>query len=455
MALQTLPRPCGRPPGGRRLLLAALGAGLVLAAPAGPAAHEIPADVTIRAFFKPEGQRLRVLVRAPLAAMRDLQFPLRGPGYLDLAEAGPRLRDAAALWIADAIRPWADGRRLEPPDIAAVRVSLPSDLSFGRYEDALAHLTGPPLPPETEVFWNQALLDVLLEYPIESDRAEFAFDSGLARLGLQVVTVFWFLPPEGSPRAFEFAGDPGRVRLDPRWHQAALWFVRLGFLHILDGVDHLLFLLCLVIPFRRFLPLVAVVTAFTIAHSITLLAAAFDLAPGALWFPPLIETLIAMSIVYMALENVVGARLQRRWLITFGFGLVHGFGFSFGLRESLQFAGSHLLTSLLAFNIGVELGQIAVLLVLVPLLSLLFRYVVAERIGTIILSVLVAHTGWHWMVERGEELRQFRLEWPAFDIALLASATRGLMLLLVVAGAAWLMYGLVRRLVPYRDREAM
>ena len=185
--------------------------------------------------------------------------------------------------------------------------------------------------------------------------------------------------PGGAVRAFEYSGDPGLVRLDPRWHQAALRFVALGFEHILDGIDHLLFLTCLVIPFRRVGPLVAIVTSFTVAHSVTLIASAFGLAPGALWFPPLVETLIAMSIVYMAFENIVGVKLRRRWLITFAFGLVHGFGFSFALRETLQFAGSHLLTSLVSFNIGVELGQLLVLVLLVPALSLVFRFVVAER----------------------------------------------------------------------------
>jgi HupE / UreJ protein len=147
-----------------------------------------------------------------------------------------------------------------------------------------------------------------------------------------VVTALRFLPPAGDVRAFELRGDPGLVRLDPRWHQAALRFVGLGFLHILDGIDHLLFLLCLVIPFRRFGPLVLVVTSFTVAHSLTLIASAFGLAPDALWFPPLVETLIALSIVYMALENIVAPRLGRRWMIAFGFGLVHGFGFAFALR---------------------------------------------------------------------------------------------------------------------------
>src|SRR5205807_9349302 len=149
----------------------------------------------------------------------------------------------------------------------------------------------------------------------------------------------------------------------------------------------------------------------------TLVSSAYELVPDARWFPPLIETLIAASIVYTALENIVSVRLRRRWAIAFGFGLVHGFGFSFALRESLQFAGSHLVTSLLAFNVGVEIGQIFVLLLAIPALMLLFRYVVAERMGTIILSALVAHTAWHWMTDRAGVLRQYHFSWPAFDAA--------------------------------------
>jgi len=180
------------------------------------------------------------------------------------------------------------------------------------------------------------------------------------------------------------------------------------------------------------------VTAFTIAHSITLIASAYDFAPSALWFPPLIETLIACSIVYMALENIVGgATVHRRWMIAFGFGLVHGFGFSFALKETLQFAGSHLLTSLLGFNIGVELGQLLVLALLVPALEFVFRHMVAERMVTIILSALVAHTGWHWMMDRADRLRQFRFEPPLIDAALLATALRVLTVAVLLAGLGW------------------
>jgi len=195
------------------------------------------------------------------------------------------------------------------------------------------------------------------------------------------------------------------------------------------------------------------VTAFTIAHSITLLASAYSIVPDALWFPPLIETLIAMSIVYMALENIAGAQLQRRWMITFAFGLVHGFGFSFALRQTLQFAGSHLLTSLLAFNVGVEIGQLLVLALMIPVLEFTLRFVVAERIGTIIMSALVAHTAWHWMIERGERLRQFRFTWPELDAATLAAAMRWAVLILLLLAAAWLLFGFQKRLSSRRAEE--
>jgi hypothetical protein len=450
-------------------------AALTVLAPA-VAAHDIPNDVTVQTFVKPDGNRLRLLVRVPLVAMRDMDYPKpRGTtraDLLDLARADSTLRDAATLWVGDFLDLYENDERLGKPEVVAVRAALPSDRSFTSYDEALAHLGGPSLPADTEFVWAQGMLDALFEYPIQSDRSRFAIEPRLARLGIRTLTVLRFLPPGGAVRAFEFYGDPGLVRLDPSWRQAAWQFVKLGFFHILDGTDHLLFLGCLVIPFRRFRSLVAVVTAFTVAHSITLIASAYNFAPDALWFPPLIETLIATSIFYMALENIVFAgkmepqrsqspqsqsfsadsavsavasgSLKRRWLVTFGFGLVHGFGFSFALRQTLQFAGSHLLTSLLSFNIGVELGQLLVLVLLIPVLDVLFRYVVAERLGTILLSTIMAHTAWHWMSERFELLRRFRFEWPVIDAAFLASAMRWAMLLVVAAGLYWLVFGVLR-----------
>jgi hypothetical protein len=169
-----------------------------------------------------------------------------------------------------------------------------------------------------------------------------------------------------------------------------------------------------------------------------------------LWFTPLVETLIAASIFYMAIENVVAANVQTRWAIAFGFGLIYGFGFSFALRNTLQFAGDHVLTSLLSFNVGVELGQLLVLVLLVPLLNVAFRYVVQERVGIIILSVIVAHTAWHWMADRFGVLREFRIRWSDFYAAFVGSGLRWLALGLAVLVLTWLV---VRQLRSRNRRE--
>jgi hypothetical protein len=434
---------------GKRVAVAA--ALCLFALPSGSIAHEIPTDVKVLAFLKPEGERLVLLVRVPLAAMRDMSVPVTPLGFLDMSRVDSVLRDAAILWIADYLELYEGENLLRNPELLAVRVSLPTDPSFGSYEDALAHLTGPPLPEGTEIYWAQGLLDVLFEYPIEAEDSKFSINPGLERLGLRVVNILRFIQPDGTVRAFDFPGNPGLIRMDPEWHQVAFKFVELGFFHILDGADHLLFLFCLVIPFRRFRSLFVIVTSFTIAHSITLVASALGFAPDALWFPPLIELLIAFSILYMAFENILGAKLRRRWLITFAFGLVHGFGFAFILRETLQFAGAHLATSLLSFNIGVELGQLLVLLLVVPVLEVLFRFV-PERLGTIYLSALVTHSAWHWMTERVEILRQFG--WPGLDAALLATLMRWLMLLVAAAALVWLWSVLRKPERPGAEDEA-
>ncbi len=436
---------------------------LIVALPLGAPAHETPVDVTVRMFVKPEGQTLRVLLRVPLDAMQDIIFPTRGPGYLVIEEADEQLREGAVLWVADPMRLFENGDQLPFPEIAAIKVSIPSDPSFREYDTALAHVFNsrlssvdptlsavcpdeddPAYDPEctaVDLVWQQAMLDVLFEYPIQSEESDFSIRPGLERLASRVQIALLFMPPSGGERAFQLIGDPGLVPLDPRWHQAALRFVKSGFLHILDGIDHLLFLLCLVIPFRKFKALIPIVTAFTVAHSVTLIASAYGFAPGGLWFPPLVETVIAASILYMALENVVGANIRRRWAITFGFGLVHGFGFSFALRESLQFAGNHMLTSLLSFNVGVELGQLLVLVLVVPALDVLFRSVLAERVGTILLSVVVAHTAWHWMTERWAVFSQYQVPWPTLNASFFVTLLGWLILALIVGGVGWLAFG--------------
>lgn len=419
---------------------------LAAAWPARAHAHELPRRLLVRAFLQQEAARLRLLVRVPLEAMRDVDFPLRGQGALDLPRATPALREAAQLWVAGGITVRDGARDLGAPQVAVVRASLPSDGAFAAWETAVAHLGAPRLADTVEIPAPQVMLDVLLEWPLAAPVTDLVVEPRWSHLGVETVTVLLYRPPTGGERPFTFTGDPGAVRLDPSWWQAAWRFVPWGMEHLAGGMDHLLFLLCLVAPLRRLRPLVGIVTAFTLAHSITLAAAALGHAPDALWFPPLVEVLIAASIVYTALENIVGPRLHARWQLAFGFGLVHGFGFASALGDGLQFAGGHLVTALAAFNVGLELAQVAAVAVAVPLLNRLLGRHVPERAGIVVLSALVAHTAWHWMTARWAAVRAYPMAWPVLDAAFLQDALRGAMGALLLLALYWAVAGLMRRL---------
>jgi len=407
-----------------RILSLALAAALLLPA------HDIPADATVHAWLKPAGERVDVLLRVPLKAIRDVPFPEQ-QGYLDVARLLPLMPGAAKVTLLDSMEIRADGRPTGPWRIEAVQVSLPSDRSFESFATALARLRAAPPTLDDRLLASQVFLDVHAVGAIPHERAPLAVRFAFDHLASRVAVALRFELPGAPTRAFEWTGEAGLVTLDPRWDESARRFLALGVEHILSGWDHLLFLLCLVIPLRRLRDLVLVVTAFTVAHSLTLVASAYGWGPQALWFPPLIEWLIAASIVYMALENIWRAEAAARWWMAFGFGLIHGFGFSFALRETLQFAGAHLLLALLSFNVGVELGQLAVLLVMVPVWTLTRRRVPSERLALMVVSGLVAHTAWHWMMERGERLAQFPAGPPA------AFALRALAVAMLAWAAIW------------------
>ena len=399
--------------------------------------HDIPGELRIHAFAKPEGERLRVLVRVPLDLLLNLNLPKRGPGYLELTAAEAYIPKAIAATAKELVF-LEDGRPLALAH-GEGRFSQASDQSFESFERALALVRGPRLPPGTDVFWNQGYFDAYLEYAIASPGSGFGVDFNVApglrdrlKLDLRFVTA------AGKVRAYEIQTASGAVNLDPRWYQAAGSFVRSGFWHILDGLDHLLFLLCLVMPFRRLSwTLVGVITAFTVAHSITLIAAAYGLVPSGAWFPPLVEMLVAASILYMAIENVLRPNLARRWMVTALFGLVHGFGFSFLLQNQLQFVGEHLLLSLLAFNIGIELGQLLFIALVIPIVAFtLGRVRLSEFVVTLVVSAFVGHTAWHWLVERWQVLA--KVEWPLLDPI---KAALWLLLVAALGALAWVLLG--------------
>lgn len=177
-------------------------------------------------------------------------------------------------------------------------------------------------------------------------------------------------------------------------------FLRLGVEHILTGYDHLLFLFGVLLVCRRWGSLLAVVTSFTVGHSLTLIAATLDWATVP---PAVIEPTIAATIVFVGVENLLrrGAEPRERWLLTFCFGLIHGFGFAGILRDlGVGGDGRGLMVPLFSFNLGVELGQLLIAVVVLPLLWWAHRFPVFDRRGVPALSVLVGVAGLYWFLER-------------------------------------------------------
>ncbi len=402
------------------------------AAPA--SAHDLPLDRFMNGFVRIEPHQADLVIRVPLDLLRAVSFSVVR-GHYDLAASQPAIKTALDALSSDLLLS-ENGRRLAPVRAAGTLAPL-ADRSFEDYGQAAAGIAAPPAPDEA-ISFEGGYLDAHFTYAIASPKSVFAIESYVAAdLGDTVKLAVRYIPLDGSRRALLIAGGAGRVPLDPTWYEAAFGFVKLGVEHILSGIDHMLFLLCLVIPFRRVKPLIPVITAFTLGHSITLIGTAYNLAPVGAWFPPFVEAAIAASIFYMAIENIVGANLRRRWVIAALFGLVHGFGFADVLKEQLQFAGSYLLVSLLSFNIGIELGQLAVLCVFVPALALLFRGAMAGRMGIIVLSAIVAHIAWHWMMERGEVFWQ--TPWPQPTAAGVMELARWVLALgLAIAAAIFL-----------------
>jgi hydrogenase/urease accessory protein HupE len=178
----------------------------------------------------------------------------------------------------------------------------------------------------------------------------------------------------------------------------AFWdFFPLGIEHILLGFDHLAFLFALLIAGGKLREAAKIITSFTVAHSITLALATLEV----IVIPAkVVEPLIAASIIYVGLENILRREIERRWLLTFAFGLIHGFGFASALRDLGVGAGVKAVAPLLSFNLGVEIGQVAIAAIALPMIwklrqqpRFVIRYVPA-------CSVLVALAGAYWLIER-------------------------------------------------------
>ena len=198
----------------------------------------------------------------------------------------------------------------------------------------------------------------------------------------------------GAHRDLAVRVERAQAQSAPPGHVLA--WVRMGVEHILTGYDHLVFLFGLVLIGGRVRSLVGAVTAFTVAHSLTLAIAVLGV-----WSPPsrFVEMAIAASIVWVGIENLFVESARGRWRLTFPFGLVHGFGFASALRE-IDLPRTQVPLALVSFNVGVELGQLVVMAVLIPALVLARARGWLGQRGTRALSVCVACAGGAWLVLR-------------------------------------------------------
>jgi hydrogenase/urease accessory protein HupE len=205
-------------------------------------------------------------------------------------------------------------------------------------------------------------------------------------------------PPPASASSSETVKAPPPSR-GPALSRRIWQFFRLGVEHIFLGYDHICFLIALLVV-SKFREVVKIVTSFTIAHSITLILATLDVVR----LPTrLVETCIAATIVYVAVENLWVKDTRHRWWLTFFFGLVHGFGFANVLRE-LELPTTGLVRCLLSFNVGVEVGQLAIAAALFPLAALLARWK-HGRIAVVAISITLALFGLAWLIDRAFALR--------------------------------------------------
>lgn len=330
-------------------------------------------------------------------------------GLASLAKQGLKLSvdGQEVIAKAEAVRIYKNGTQPDFATLDDAKNAFQKEPSFETFEQ--------------KVYVGDTTLDVLLRYTSESAIYQYALSSTLdPSLPDQDETANLVLDysPSGVQvfRARGLLHEP--VVVTRSVFDAVITFIKEGVKHILEGLDHVLFVICLVLGAMHIRPLLWRVTGFTVGHSITLSIGFFGFVPTAAWFVPAVEMGIALSIIYVAVVAVlpdlksgstsVWQQNKNEWTVvavTGLIGLLHGLGFSFVLQNILQVTSPNIWQSLLAFNIGVEIGQLLIVIVAVLvfyLISLLGGR--AMRINRFLVAGVCAATACYWVVERGSNM---------------------------------------------------
>jgi hypothetical protein len=404
---------------------------ILLSAAAAPLMHDLPQDTVMHAFLRVQGSEAHLLVRVPLDLLHGISWPTNHGEYAigDSQAAVNQALDA----LGHTILIWQDGERLTPTNSSGQMAAL-GDLSFANPEAAAAHIAQ-PTEAGLKIAVDLGYLDAHFIYPIRPAPAVFSIQSRVAE-DLQDLSklVVQFVPDRNNwGGAMTISAQSGRVALNPNRAQAALGFVLIGMQDLLTNADCLLFILCVMIPFRRARDFGALYVAFVLANFISLAGTAFGFAPDSVWFAAFVASVSAVMIFFLALGNIFGAHSQRRRLWTGLFGLILGFEFAKLLAERLQFAGAHSQVALWSFAVGVDLGALLAFALIFVGLALILRGARAGRIGIIVLSALVAHASWHWMIDRLGLLWQ--MPWPTMTTSGFYHLVQWIFAVLLAAGA--------------------
>lgn len=324
----------------------------------------LPAPVVLGRVFDPQEVAEGRVPELPYVASRhEGGFLLH---YIDVAQLR---RDPTGLgrMVADGHVVEVGGRRLQA-EVEAVRVHpARAQPRFVDPAEVRAALDGPVYAAgDPPLFVGDAVIDVALFYATPGARGEIRLASTLAKglPGEDMLANLVLDHVDGERRIHRVRGPFGApLVLNQSPWTAALSFVEDGVWHILEGYDHVLFILCLTVGASALGNLVWRITGFTLGHTVTLIAGFLGYAPGGGWFIPAVEAAIAVSIVYAGAVALMRRQEAATFVITALIGLLHGFGFSFVLRSMLDTEAPNLWVSLLSFNVGVEIGQVAIVAV--------------------------------------------------------------------------------------------
>src|SRR5262245_21350725 len=347
---------------------------------------------------------------------------------------------AADHWIAAGFEVFDHGEPISRPEVDQPRIATNADQSFDSYQSAIAHLDAPPLAATENLFLDQVWFDMRLRYRLASDQAVIALDPNVAGWGVRVSTDLTIVDAGDQARSLVFEGNPGRIYLAPRWTDAGRQFMDRSTRFVRSTAPLLLFLFCLVLPFRRYRPAIPPVVAFVSTFLAGLLASTLGLTVEAVWFPPLLAALEVAAILLAAFANIADqVTPHRRTLFACCAGLIFGASTALYLEPALQFGGAHPLVSLLAFCAGAAVTLVAAAAIMIPVMSYLFsraRTERVERIERIIVSALAADTAWGWFTAQWNRLAMIPV-WVVFGVGAAALLLRVLAGLVLLGGALW------------------